>query len=101
MNGLILLAALTWPPECTAVGDVYMYAARIRDKNVSLERILKYTEDAKLRRVLRIVYQRPDMDPSEWRAFAIGTCLGTNAARGECEARAGRGAGPSGGACEL
>jgi hypothetical protein len=73
---LLLIAALAWPAECLAIGELYYTAAQLRDRGHPLKQVLTMAGDQRVKRSLRHVYAKPDMTPDEWRWFAIGVCVG-------------------------
>jgi hypothetical protein len=75
MNTLLLLAALTWSPDCLAIGELYEKAAMLRDTGIELEKALKRTPAKRIQLALRHVYEQMDMDPQAWRWFATGICV--------------------------
>lgn len=76
MIELLLLAALTWPPECTVAGDIYEAAAQLRDTGVSRERALNGTKTHYGKKAVLLVYEGKELTARDWKFIAIGTCVG-------------------------
>lgn len=76
MFEFLLVVALTWSPDCVAIGELYRAAAELRDRGRPLREVLRMTADSRIRRTMIHVYERPDMTPQDWRWFAIGVCVG-------------------------
>lgn len=81
LETLFLILVLNVPSDCMTLGDLYRTAAQLRDRGHPLTEVLKLTHDPRVRRTLAHVYERPDMQPEEWRWFAIGICVGAERER--------------------
>jgi hypothetical protein len=76
MFELIVAAALVWPAECEAFGELYRGAALIRDAGRPRKEAMTAARGRRARLALIHVYERADMSPSDWRWLAIGICVG-------------------------
>lgn len=83
MLEMLLAGALVWPADCRAYGDLYREAARIRDRGLSLELVLKETSERSIRLAIIHTYERRDMSARDWYWMAVGVCVGLNDPRAQ------------------